>query len=87
MAPTQPPHRPRNRAFSSKRFVGKSCVKDKAPASSTGIVAFSTTLLPVERFTFMPNSTETDLPNPPPKLRSWYFLADIKRAIVHTNVL
>ena len=61
------------RAFSSATSRGK----EKALASSTGTATATTTpsatrqtnvFSLVERFTFRPSSTETDLPNPPPKL-------------------
>jgi len=61
------------RAFSSATSRGKEKEKASSTSSSTGIPSSSSVTATnvfslVERFTFRPSSTETDLPNPPPKL-------------------
>lgn len=67
------------RAFSSASSRGKEKEKVLSTSLSTDVSSSSITAPPstirqtnvfslVERFTFRPSSTETDLPNPPPKL-------------------
>lgn len=68
------------RAFSSATSRGKEKEKVSSTSSSTGLSSSSSVTVSsgatrqtnvfslVERFTFRPSSTETDLPNPPPKL-------------------
>ncbi|KAL4074937.1 hypothetical protein V8B97DRAFT_2022540 [Scleroderma yunnanense] len=54
------------RAFASATARGKE--KEKAPTSIAPTPRMTNVFSLVERFTFRPSSSESDLPNPPPKL-------------------
>lgn len=54
------------RVFASATSRGKE--REKAPPTATPTLRMTNVFSLVERFTFRPSSSESDLPNPPPKL-------------------